>query len=52
MVGLQSKDLAHFHHGRKEDSMQAHIVLEGLRALYSDPQAAARESNTGLGLGF
>jgi hypothetical protein len=37
-----SRGSAHYHHGRKYDSMQVDMVLEELRVLHLDPKAAKR----------
>jgi hypothetical protein len=37
------RSLVHYHHSGERGGMQAEIVLETLRAVYTDPQAAGRE---------
>jgi hypothetical protein len=43
-LAYRFRGLVHYHHGGKHGSMQADIVLEELRALHLDPQAAEGDS--------
>jgi len=42
--GLQFRCLVHYHHGRKQGSVQADVVLEKeMRVLHQDQQTAGKE---------
>jgi hypothetical protein len=42
-AALQFRGSVHYHHGRKHGRMQVDMVLEEMRVLHLDPQAAERE---------
>ena len=50
-VNYSSRGLVHYHHGREHSGTQADMVLEKLKVLHLDPEAAGRE-RLWAGMGF